>query len=110
MSDEELSATRRIYAGTSLSVADLPAEPFPLFEAWLAEDYAAYPKLSMIRREVLMNMGFNMGRAGIAKFKNMWAAINRYDYEQAAAEMLDSRWATQVGARAVELAGMMRDG
>ena len=32
------------------------------------------------------------------------------DYEKAAAEFLDSKWATQTGKRASELAGMISSG
>jgi lysozyme len=40
----------------------------------------------------------------------MIAAINDCYYEQAAVEMLDSRWANQVGGRSEELAIQMNLG
>ena len=40
----------------------------------------------------------------------MWAALAAGDYEKAAAEMLDSKWAVQVGNRSRELARQMRVG
>ena len=43
-------------------------------------------------------------------FKNMWSAIHRKDYERAADEMLDSRWAEQVKGRATRLSDIMRTG
>ena len=41
MSDEELAATRRTYGGTALSASQMPADPFVLFEAWLADAQSA---------------------------------------------------------------------
>jgi lysozyme len=38
------------------------------------------------------------------------AAIEAEDWATAATEMMDSRWAKQVGARAVRLAEMMEKG
>jgi lysozyme len=40
----------------------------------------------------------------------MLAAVRRNSFEEAACEMLDSRWAEQVGSRARELAAMMKSG
>jgi len=40
----------------------------------------------------------------------MLAALAVDDYELAADEMLDSKWAIQVGKRAIELSRMMREG
>ena len=41
MSNEELAATRRTYGGTALSASQMPADPFVLFEAWLADAQSA---------------------------------------------------------------------
>ena len=40
----------------------------------------------------------------------MWAAIHRRDYNAAADEMLDSKWAEQVKGRATRLSNIMRTG
>ena len=66
--------------------------------------------LDEVRQHVLVNMCFNLGLTRLKKFEKMFAAIERRDWNAAAAEMLDSRWAKQVGSRAVELARMMRTG
>uniref|UniRef100_A0A7V2F643 Lysozyme n=1 Tax=Rhodothermus marinus TaxID=29549 RepID=A0A7V2F643_RHOMR len=66
--------------------------------------------LDEVRQAVLVNMAFNIGRAGLASFKRMRAALALGDFERAASEMLDSLWARQVGRRAQELAEMMRTG
>ena len=69
-----------------------------------------YVALDLIRQTVIANMAFNLGFNGLLQFKRMWAAIGRCDYEKAAEEMLKSKWARQVGNRAIELAEIMRTG
>ena len=54
-------------------------------------------------REVLVNMMFNLGRPRLGKFKKMKAALLAGDWKEAAIEGRDSRWYTQVGARAERL-------
>ena len=54
-------------------------------------------------QEVLVNMLFNFGRPRLSKFKKFIGAINESDWDKAAIEMLDSRWAKQVGPRAIRL-------
>ena len=65
---------------------------------------------SPARLAVLANMAYNMGRATLSQFQHMLAAVEDSDWERAAEEMLDSRWAHQVGDRATELAAQMRTG
>ncbi len=66
-----------------------------------------YQTCSLVRREVLIEMCYNMGYPRLSKFKKMWAAIDVGNYTLAAKEMLDSLWAAQVGQRAVVLAARM---
>lgn len=63
--------------------------------------------LSTARQGVLINMAFNMGVAGLLKFKQMLAAVEAGHWGLAAKEMLDSQWARQVPKRAVRLASQM---
>ena len=73
----------------------------------------AWPKIILLddaRANVLVNMAFNMGVTGLMKFSKMFNALALTDYEQAAKEMLDSKWAKQVGDRAIELAEQMKTG
>ncbi|SDE20618.1 glycoside hydrolase family protein [Desulfuromonas thiophila] len=69
-----------------------------------------FPALDPVRQDVLTNMCFNLGFAGLLKFRRMLAAVATGDYALAAREMLDSRWAKQVGRRALRLAKRMRGG
>jgi len=62
------------------------------------------------RHGVLVNMTFNMGIRRLAEFKNFLAAMEREDWATAKAEMLDSLWAKQVGARAERLALQIETG
>lgn len=61
------------------------------------------------KQEVLQNMCFNMGLPRLLKFKKMIAALEKQDYKTAAEEMLNSKWATQVGQRAIRLAQIMAE-
>jgi len=67
-------------------------------------------KLDEARQFVLVDMCFNMGIKKLLTFKKMLAALKQGYYERAAYEMLDSRWALQVGRRARELAEIMKKG
>jgi len=80
-----------------------------------SEDYAeSFPEFEFLdrdaRQDVFIEMIFNMGPSRVAGFKNMLAAIREQDWEEAAKEMLDSKWARQVGVRAKRLAERMRTG
>lgn len=71
---------------------------------------AVFQKLSANRKRVIVNMIFNMGLPRLRTFKRFFAAIERGDHKDASNEMLDSRWAEQVGNRAKELAQIYQEG
>lgn len=66
--------------------------------------------ISAARQNVLISMAFNLGVDGLLGFTRMLSYLQDGDYPAAAEEMLSSKWATQVGNRAVELADMMENG
>ncbi len=66
--------------------------------------------LDLARQDALIDMCYNLGLVGLLEFKKMLAAIESGDFKSASSEMLNSRWAIQVGNRAIELAKMMVDG
>ena len=66
-------------------------------------------QLSQPRFAALVNMAFNLGIHGLMSFRRMLVALQAEDYENAAVEMLSSRWARQVGSRANRLAEQMRE-
>ena len=69
-----------------------------------------YNGLDEVRKSVLLNMCFNLGINGLLGFKNTLAFVKAGDWERAANNMLVSRWAKQVGRRAIELSELMRKG
>ena len=66
--------------------------------------------LSDNRQRVIANMCFNLGHPRLSKFKNFIQAVQVSDWERAAEEMMDSKWATQVGDRAERLKNRMLAG
>lgn len=70
---------------------------FPFFEA-----------LSKPRQYILINMCYNIGITRLAGFKRMLAELSQGNYNQAASEMLNSKWAAQVPNRAARLAEIMK--
>ena len=84
---------------------DIAAEERELLRAlpWVAQ-------LDEVRQRVLLDMSFNLGIVGLLNFKNTLATIRAGNYGKAAAMMLDSRWARQVGQRAQRLSQMMATG
>jgi lysozyme len=69
-----------------------------------------YNALDEVRKSVLLNMCFNLGIGGLLSFNNTLAFIAAGDWERAANGMLASKWAKQVGRRAIELSELMRKG
>lgn len=67
-------------------------------------------RLDDVRQEVLANMCFNLGRTRFLGFKKFLAHTEAGEYGPASIEMLDSKWAAQVGRRAQRLARQMRTG
>lgn len=103
------------------------ASPLPLgspitnaqAETWLQEDiakalqdchalwpaFATYPEAV---QQILANMAFNLGRARLAGFRDVRAAVERHDWAAAADAMVDSQWYQQVGLRSQRLVAQMR--
>src|SRR3990172_10044326 len=63
----------------------------------------SFDRLNDVRKSVVINMSFNMGYDVLSQFRQTIAAIDADDYVTAAAHMLHSAWAGQVGARAQRL-------
>lgn len=63
--------------------------------------------LSDARQNVVASMVFNMGVSKFSQFRRFILAIESEQWEAAANEMLSSKWAGQVGRRAVELSNIM---
>lgn len=80
------------------------------FENLLMIRVSFYSKLDPVRQYVLINMAFNMGIDGLLGFKRMLLMMELNDFEGASKEMLNSKWAKQVGTRAERLSRMIATG
>ena len=81
-----------------------------LYSKELQTAFPVVDELDDVRRMTLINMAFNLGISKLSMFKNMWAAIESKKWDEAAAQMLDSKWSRDVGKRSFELAEQMRTG
>lgn len=90
-------------------------------EEWLAEDvYLAEAEAKKFyewrfldtdaRQNAFVEMVYNLGSGGVAKFENMLLAIRQSNWVEAAKQALDSKWATQVGKRGLTLIAMLQTG
>jgi len=66
--------------------------------------------LDSVRQMVMVDMCFNLGIFGLLTFRKTLESIKNGDYEKASRQMLQSKWAKQVGGRARELSEMMKAG
>lgn len=58
-------------------------------------------------QEVLVNMCYNLGMSKLLDFKRTIGYLKIGDWKNAAKEMLNSKWADQVGSRATELSNIV---
>tara|TARA_R110000823_G_scaffold245897_1_gene369990 strand:+ start:124 stop:612 length:489 start_codon:yes stop_codon:yes gene_type:complete len=59
-------------------------------------------------QQVIVNMCFNMGAPRLSQFKKFIRAIHDEEWATASIEMLDSKWANQVGERANRLSDRIK--
>ena len=78
-------------------VADLKSMPY-------------WSGLSENRQAALIDLRFNLGGQGFRGFKDMHLALTEGRYHAAANDLLDSRYARQVGKRANDLAALLIEG
>ena len=77
----------------------------------LNECKTLFPSFEVLPEEVqliIANMMFNMGRPRLSKFKKFIAAVAISNWQEAANQMVDSRWYKQVTNRADRLVNRMR--
>jgi lysozyme len=70
--------------------------------------YSDFDDLPEEAQLVIANMMFNLGYPRLSAFKGMKAGVDARDWNRAADEMLDSRWARQVPNRANRLVERIR--
>lgn len=76
----------------------------------LAFNFDWFSELDEVRQHAIINLCFNLGITRLRGFVNAIEAMNVHAYEKAADEFLDSRWAKQVGQRALDVTHMIRTG
>jgi lysozyme len=96
ITDEQ--AERLLYADATQAQRDAAS----LLPNWLM--------IGDVRRNVVANMAFNMGRSVLSTFHDFLSEVNHENYADAAAEMKDSKWYVQTGHRSKRLAQEMLTG
>ena len=96
-----------------IGITKLEAEYLLMNDLQRAEQDAmklpGYEKCSQVRRDVLIEMVFNLGLPRVLGFRKMLTALSGGNYKEAAAQMLDSKWHKDVGNRADRLAWRMEN-
>jgi lysozyme len=97
--------------GTPIS-EERVAEWFGKDVGWTLKDcYKLLPDFDMLPeavRLIFANMMFNLGMKNLGMFKRLLAAIEDREWQKAADEMADSKWARQVPNRSGRLIERMR--
>lgn len=79
--------------------------------AFLMEQYPWFSTLDPVRQSAFLNLSFNLGIEGLAKFRNTMAAAARGDWRAVARGLRDSKWFTQVQpARSGRILRMVKEG
>ncbi len=73
-------------------------------------EFPWYSDINDVRQEAVLNMIFNLGLTGFKGFKLAITAFERHDFDEAAKQLLDSKWSRQVGNRSLRIAGAIRTG
>lgn len=104
--------------GTNLQELEIDVS---LAERWLVERLATsarecerfpwFAALTARRQRAIVELVYNLGLTRFLGFTRMQKALSGRDYDTAALELLDSKWAKQVGPkRSQRLAEMIRHG
>jgi len=79
---------------------------------WVVRDchklYDSFDDLPEEVQQIVANMMFNLGYPRLSAFKGMKAGVDSQNWNEAADQMVDSRWYRQVGVRAERLVERMR--
>ena len=76
----------------------------------LTDEYFWFPALNDARQAACINLIFNLGATRLRGFVKSLDAMANEKFDLAADEFMNSKWATQVGNRAVEVTDMIRSG
>ncbi len=76
----------------------------------LAAHFPWTADLDEVRLAALINFTFNVGIGTVSKFVNAMALLKDGNFDMASEEFLQSRWANQVGQRAIDVTEQIRTG
>jgi len=76
----------------------------------LSLEYPWFKNLDDVRKDAIIDIGFNLGATRLRGFKRALAAMEVADYKTASLEFLDSKWSRDVKGRSTELAYMIETG
>src|SRR6185437_14202908 len=66
--------------------------------------------LDLVRKAAVINMAFNLGVSNLLAFHKFLGFLQSHDWQSASIEMLNSKWASQVGPRATRLSRQILTG
>lgn len=99
-----LAGTRITHAqGEALFVLDMKD-----VQKWIYKLVPNFDEHPQIIREVLLDLGFNLGQTRLSKFKRTLSAFIRKDYASAATGLESSLWYKQVKTRGVAIVKAVR--
>ena len=76
----------------------------------LKETYFWFGAINEDRQDAMIDICFNLGLTRLRGFVKALEAMSREQFDIAADEFMDSKWAEQVGTRAIRLTEMIRSG
>jgi lysozyme len=76
----------------------------------LSETYFWFVAMNEARQDAMIDICFNLGLTRLRGFVKALEAMSREQFDIAADEFMDSKWAQQVGNRAVRVTEMIRTG
>ncbi len=76
----------------------------------LSSEYPWFKNLDGVRKDAIIDIGFNLGATRLRGFRRALAAMDAADYKTASLEFLDSKWSRDVKGRSTELAYMIEMG
>ena len=76
----------------------------------LQDRLPVFRDLGPVRQKVLIAMARQISIQGLMTFEHMLAALRDRDFEEAARQMIYSRWSRRVGSSSMELAAIMYSG
>lgn len=84
---------------TKAEVIYLLDNDIPLTYTECLANIECFSRLDPVRRDMVMNLHFNMGWPAFSKFKKFFAALDLQNWAVARAELLNSKWARDVGEK-----------